>query len=359
VTTEVLDRAEAAEVKVANKISNEEATLPYEEGFVCVYTGVKGSGKDGCLARDAMRLMSCCNKEVYSNLPMGGKLPGWYDYDFENEEYIYHESPNYEVKPLPDNFFVTLGKGVPPRSVVCISELGKYFNNQDWQRLDSKMGIEMFGEIRKLNLYIFGNTQYFHHLNPRLAEQVDLLVRVKDLSKESWGKEHYLGKGEEILLDLYDLCGDFSDNGKCARSEFQPNVINGKSYKSEVLFLKAYWEFYDSHKLVGLQHRFQQYYIEKQKIKVNPVTGETINLAEAQNTLRKFLIGAVNDAVESGMEEIRVMDIQSMCYADGFDVSPAQVGIALKNLGLATKYFRNREGKAGTWCYLKRIKTNE
>ncbi len=330
-TTEVHDRAEATAIEVANRVSNKEATLPYEEGFICVYTGVKGSGKDGCLARDAMRSMACCGKEVYSNLPMGGRLPGWY-----NEDGEYQEGQYYEVKPLPAQFFVTMGKGVPPRSVVCISELGKYFNNQDWQRLDSKLGIEMFSEIRKLNLYIFGNTQFFHHLNPRLAEQVDILVRVKDLSKEPWGKEHGLGKGEEILLDYYDLCGDFSDNGTCARSEFQPNVISGKSYKSEVVYLKAYWQFYDSHKLVGLQHRFQQYYIEKQKIKVNPITAETVNLAEAQNTLRKFLIKTVNDAVESGMEEIRVTDIQAMCYADGFDVSPAQVGIALKNLGLAT-----------------------
>lgn len=340
-TIEVLDRAETAEANVAINKSNVEADLPYEEGWVCVYTGVKGSGKDGCLAREAIRAMSEYGKEVYSNLPIGGY--NWGDY--------------FEVKPLPGDFFVSFGKGVPPRSVVCISELGKYFNNQDWQRLESKMGVDMFGQIRKLNLYIYGNTQFFHHLNPRLAEQVDLLVRVKDLSKDPWGKEHGLGKGAEILLDYYDLCGDFSDNGKCARSEFQPNVINGKSYKSEVLYLKAFWEYYDSHKLVALETRFQQYYIQKEKIRVNPVTGESINITEQQNAFRNFLIKVVNDAVSEGVEELKIKDIHSMCYADGFDVTTAKVGIELKKLGLVTKYFRNhRDGEPGTWCFLERIK---
>lgn len=314
-------------------------TLPYEEGLIVVFTGVKGSGKTANLAAVAMVAMAEWQKPVYSNLPIGGYLMGKY----------------YEVSPLPDNFFVTYGRGVEPRAVIIVTELGEYFNNQDWQQLQSKMGVSMFAQIRKLNLHIFGDTQFFHHLNPRLAEQVDVLVRCQDLSKTPWGREHKVGKGVEALLEYFDLSGDVSPNGKSARSEFQPNVISGKSYKSEVAYIKAYWEYYDSHKLVALEQRFKKFYIEKEKVKVPELISEAANTAESTKSLRNFLTEVFNEAAKSGVAELKAQDVFQMVYADGFNVGQKELGMTVHALGIKSQYRSHCAAGQGTYYTVKEI----
>ena len=324
--------------------SNVEANLlPYEECVITVLTGVKGSTKTTNLARIGMMAMSCWRRPTYSNIPIGGYIMGQY----------------YEVEPLPDNFFVTYGRGIEPHSVIIATELGEYFNNQDWQSLQSKMGVSMFSQIRKLNLIIFGDTQFFHHLNPRLTEQVDCLIRCKDLYKTPWGKESHLRKGEEAILDYYDLTGDLSPDGKTARSEFQPNVISGKSYKSEVVYTKAYWEYFNSHKLVALENRFKKFYIEKEKVRVDPISGEAINETTAQQQVVGFLKKIFNDAAASDVEILKASDIYSMLYADGFNISQGRMGIAIKNLGVKGKYYSHHPQGNGVYYQVRDFKNRE
>jgi len=337
-TTQV-DMEAPVEEQVQYDNQVEATLLPYEEGVVAIYTGVKGSGKTNNLSRIAMFFLSCSNKKVYANFAIGGKIMGRY----------------YEVLPLPDNFFVTYGRGVESRSVVIVTELGEYFNNQDWQRLQSKMGVSMFAQIRKLNITIAGDTQFFHHLNPRLAEQVDVLVRCKDLYKDPWGKDHKIGKGEESVLEYYDLSGDIAPDGKSARSEFNFQIISGKPYKREVVYTKAYWEYHDSHKLVALDQRFKKFYIEKEKIKVSPLEMSAVDHPSNTRRLRDFLSEIFNSAAQSGITEMVGRNIKDMLYADGFDVGDKEFGLALHNLGIRGIYRKSGEEGPGTYYKVKEI----
>ena len=120
----------------------------------------------------------------------------------------------YEVQPLPNDFFVTYGRTIPRGSIIIVDELKEFFNRQEWFTTESKLGVSLFGQFRKLDFWLFGAMQFFHNLNTSVAQQVDVLIRCQDLHKTGWGHDLNVGKGVETYLNWFDLSGEASPDGK-------------------------------------------------------------------------------------------------------------------------------------------------
>lgn len=293
----------------------EKENVPYEEGTITVFTGLRGSGKTCKLASVGMQSLSDWRRRTYSNFPIGGYIMGKY----------------YESEPLPNDVFVTYAKDIPPGSVLVVDELQEFFDRQDWYTVQSKMGTSMFAQIRKLNIIIFGSTQFFSHLNGRIAEQVDYMLQFKDLYFSEWGLKYHIPKGNVAQQNWYNLCGGPPD-GKSARNEFHPHLITGKAYRKTTFFAKAYWEYFNSHLLTALNQRFQTFYMEKQKIKVGDNGGR--QPTEAQIALRSYVVSAFNKLYSERMKKIKAGDLLDMARAKGFDTDFRQLGGLLYNLGI-------------------------
>ena len=300
--------------------------VPYEEGYIIVYTGVRGSTKTCQLARIAMWSLAVLHRPTYSNFPIGGKINGRY----------------YEAEPLPDNVFVTYAKDIPPRSVLIVDELQEFFDRQDWASVQSKFGQSLFAQIRKLNISIVGALQFFHYLNARIAIQVDLLAKCSDLEFTPWGRDHGVGKGVEAKVEYFDLSGCFSPERKSARNQAHPHMISGEPYKTEAVYTKAFWEYFDSHKLTSLEQRFKKFYIEKTVQKVGSNVGQGVG---ANSELRDYLADVFYQAAQDGVEELKSSQVMDMVQRDGFESNYTEIGDLLRRMGIAKRHKRTATGQ--------------
>lgn len=300
--------------------------VPYEDGYIIVYTGVRGSTKTCQLARIAMWSLAVLGRPTYSNFPIGGRIMGKY----------------YETQPLPDNVFVTYAEDIEPRSVLIVDELQEFFDRQDWASVQSKFGQSLFAQIRKLNISIVGALQFFHYLNSRIAIQVDLLAKCKDLEFTPWGRDHNLGKGEEAEVEYFDLAGCFSPERKSARNPGHPHMISGEPYKIEAVYTKAFWEYFDSHKLTSLDQRFKRFYIEKtvQKVGVGVGQGGVTN-----SELRDYLADVFYQAAQDGVKELKSSQVMDMVQRDGFESNYTEIGELLRRMGIAKHHKRTAKGQ--------------
>lgn len=305
---------------------------PYEEGLITIFTGMRGASKSCQLSRVAMMARSCWHRPVYSDMPIGGYICGKY----------------YEVEPLPNEYFVTYGRKIPRGSVIICDEIGEFFNRQEWYTAESKIGTSMFGQIRKLDHWIFGALQFFHHLNSRVSEQVDVLIRCKDLAKSPWGRDHHVKRGTEALLEWFDLSGWVSPNGKSARNPSQPQLITGLPYKREVIYTKAYHEYFNTKLLVALERKFQTFKIEKTIHKINP-------MAEQKAELSNWLGNLINDAYLKGKELVKAGDVYAAAHANGFSVSHMEIKNKLNALGIMGQHFAAHPEGAGIYYLVKEV----
>jgi hypothetical protein len=322
---------------ISNLESNLERGLPlsfpdYEEGLITIFTGMRGASKSCQLSRIAMMAMSCWRRPVFSDTPIGG----------------YVMDKRYEVEPLPNEYFVTYGRNIPRGSVIIADEIGEFFNRQEWFTVESRLGTSMFGQIRKLDHWIFGALQFFHHLNTGVAEQVDVLVRCKDLAKTPWGRERHLRRGTESLLEYFDLSGWVSPNGKSARNPMHPQLITGLPYKKEVVYVRAYHKFFDTRLLVGLERKFQTFKIKKEVHKINP-------RGEAKGELTGWLANTINEAKAKGSELIKAGDIYASAHANGFAVSHMEIKNKLNALGITGRHFSAHPEGAGIYYEVKEV----
>jgi len=307
---------------------------PYEAGFIAVFEGVRGSGKTCQLARCGMYYLAAEKRRVFSNFPIGGYVLGKY----------------YETDPVPEQLFVTFGREIPPGSILIIDELQEYFDRQDWSSLQARMGGSMFAQIRKLNITIVGAIQFFHYLNSRIAVQVDCLVRCEDLSLSPWGYDHKVGKGVESVCRYFDLCGIFAGTGKTARDPLHPHWITGEPYKTQVVYNKAFWEYFDSHKLTALGERFKRYYIQKQSIRVTQqMDGSLVDHARA---LRDCLVEVFNEEAGAGTQEIKASVLMEKVKGKGFNESFTAIGEALHRMGV-DKVLRQYKTSKGYYYQVK------
>lgn len=300
--------------------------VPYEEGFIIVYTGVRGSTKTCQLARIAMWSLAVLKRPTFSNFPIGGKIMGKY----------------YETQPLPDDVFVTYAQDIPPRSILIVDELQEFFDRQDWASVQSKFGQSLFAQIRKLNISIVGALQFFHYLNARIAIQVDLLAKCKDLESTPWGRDHNVGKGVEASVEYFDLAGCFSPERKSARNPGHPHMISGEPYKIEAVYTKAFWEYFDSHKLTSLDQRFRRFYIEKS---VQRVSGGDGQRASGNSELRNYLSDVFFQAAQAGTKELKASQVMDMVQRDGFETSYTEIGELLRRMGIAKHHKRTATGQ--------------
>jgi hypothetical protein len=216
------------------------------------------------------------------------------------------------------------------------------------------MGTSLFAQIRKLNIIIYGSTQFFSHLNGRIAEQVDYLLKFQDLHFSNWGRKYHIGKGIVAEQKWYDLSGQ---QGKSARNEFHPHLISGEPYRKTSFYMYAYREYFDSHKLTALNQRFQSFYLEKQKIKVpgdNGNGGNSKSTGQENPELKNYLISTFKKLRDSGTEYIKAGALFGIVRNDGFDIDLSQLGISLYKLGIEKEYKR-LEGERGIFYKVKEI----
>jgi len=313
---------------------------PWVEKLIVVFSGLAGSTKSCQLARMAMMALSCWDMDVYSDFPIGGKIMG----------------KKYEVEPLPDDVFINYGNSLKPglkkKGVMIVAdELQEFFDRQNWQAVSSKMGTSMFMQIRKLQLTVVGAIQFFHYLNPRINDQVDILIRCEDLFFTPWGKAQGVIKGTVARLEYYDLSGAIT--GKTARSPVHYHLITGDPYKREIVYSKAFWEYFDTHRLTALEQRFRTYRIKKEQREVDQPTQvlERSGKRRQQAELAGFLASIFNDYSDSGIEQVHAADVKKALHADGFTVNDSVLGNAINALGIQ----RERDGEHKVVYNVKRI----
>lgn len=312
----------------------------YEEGFITIYTGLRGSGKSCLLTKVALEAMSCWKRPTYSDFPIAGYVMGEY----------------YEVQPLPNDFFVTYGRTIPRGSIIIVDELKEFFNRQEWFTTESKLGVSLFGQFRKLDFWLFGAMQFFHNLNTSVAQQVDVLIRCQDLHKTGWGHDLNVGKGVETYLNWYDLSGEASPDGKSARADYNPHMITGPAYRNSVVYIKAYREYFDTTRLTALERRFQKFKIQKTEIEVSGDNTRSMTRAQTRHQLKLFLTELVSSFPQedllidkNGNGMIKHGKIGSMVEANGFSVSDKDITACLGGIGLKQTYLRRGPGGEGQY----------
>jgi len=299
--------------------------VPYGEGkeyylplvnFI-VFVGMKGATKTTNLVRWGIRAQGLWNRPVYSDFPWAGDLFG----------------VHYEPEPFPDDAFVTYFKGIKPYAVIFTDEIQEFFDRQKWQSVESQQGTSAAMQIRKLGVTIIGATQFFHYLNPRINDQVDLLIRCKDMRFTDWGWQQRIKRGREALLEYYDLCGAF-DRGKSARDPRNPHWITGKPFIEELVFTEPYWRFFNTRALTAIEHRFRRYIIKKEERHI--MAGDALSHLAGKDT--KELATAISAIFEEhrklGDKELKAESALSMLKNDGFtNLTENTFGKVVKRLG--------------------------
>lgn len=276
-----------------------------------VLTGLKGATKTCNLVRLGLKSMIQWKRPTFSDFPFAGEILGQY----------------FEVQPMPDDIFVTYGRGLPQFPVVITDELQEFFDRQNWASVESKLGVSAFQQVRKLGLTVIGATQFFHYLNPRLNDQVDILIRCNDMRFTPWGIGEDIKRGREALLEYYDLSG--SVRGKTARNPSNPHWISGEPFHEELVFTEPYWRFFDTRRLTAIEHRFRRYAIEKEVVRVDPLG----NRGTAQQDLNPAIDSIFGGLREKGKEHIKALELWNMLKADGFDISMKGLGEFMRDTG--------------------------
>lgn len=278
-------------------------------------TGLKGASKTTNLARFGMMALALWHRPVFSDFPLGGKLLG----------------VDYEADPLPDDALVNYCQGLPDFPVIVLDEAQEFLDRQEWYSTKSKQGISMAQQVRKLGVLIIGATQFFHYLNGRLNDQVDILIRCQDLFYTPWGKAEGIARGREAVLEYYDLSGAIT--GVTARNTQNTHYISGEPYYEELVFTEPYHRFFDTRRLTAIEQRFKKYQIEKEIVKVRRNGGRQ-EMPEGDE------LGDAIDAVFGHLGfgvEIDGVELRKMLYTDGFTIGGSALGQKLADMGIRRK----------------------
>ena len=291
-----------------------------------VLVGLKGSTKTCNLARFMLMAMGVWKRPVFSDFPMAGDILG----------------VHYESQPFPDDAFVTYCQGIPRNSFIFVDEFQEFFDRQNWVAVESKLGVSVFQQIRKLGLTVVGATQFLHYLNPRINDQMDILIRCKDMRMTPWGINEGLERGKEALLEYYDLCGAIT--GTSARNPRNPHWVTGDPYYEELVFTKPYWRFFDTTKMTAIEHRFRRYVMNKEKREI-PQPNKPDTQTGQSNELRAAILKIMTGLKEAGAEEVKSGDLFKMVNNDGFNTNVRAMGELVRNMGYKVKAHR------GTFYY--------
>ena len=297
---------------ILNGISPKGLVLPFIN-FILL-TGPKGGGKTSLLVRFAIVAHFLWRVPVFADFPIAGLVGGRY----------------FEVQPLPTDVFINYARGIPPGSVLIVDELQEFFDRQNWQAVAQKFGTSMAQQIRHLQLVVVGAMQYINYLNPRINDQIDLMIKCQDLRFTEWGIGSGIWRGKESFLQWFDLCGGIDINGS-ARNPFNPHIISGPHYKQTHFYMKAYREYFDTTRLTAIEQRFRQYQIRKEKIPVDPIGGRVNG---ADETIVDLIRMCLDDAANRGKERVSASDILGQLKARGRQMSAVQLGQAISGMSV-------------------------
>lgn len=294
-------------------ISPQGLVLPFIN-FILL-TGPKGGGKTSLLVRFAITAHFLWRVPVFADFPIAGMVGGKY----------------FEVQPLPGDVFINYGRDIPPGSVLIVDELQEFFDRQNWQQVAQKFGTSMAQQIRHLRIVVVGAMQYINYLNPRINDQIDLMIKCQDLRFTEWGITGGIGRGKESILHYFDLCGGIDINGS-ARNPFNPHIISGPPYRQSLLYIKAYREYFDTTRLTAIENRFRQYQIKKEKIQVSP-TGE-MDSGSVDETTVDLIRMCLDDAANDGKDRVNASDILGRLKARGKQMTAAQLGSTISQMAV-------------------------
>lgn len=323
VATNVDDDGDAAPYPLSKEVTFfEERTKSYLPVInLVVLVGLKGSTKTCNLVRLMLHAMAKWHRPVFSDFPMSGDQLGHH----------------FESQPFPDDAFVTYCKNIPPNACVFVDEFQEFFDRQNWMSVESKLGTSVFQQIRKLGLTIFGATQFFNYINPRINDQVDILVRCQDMKYTPWGINEQIERGKEAYLEWYDLCGAIK--GVSARNPRNPHWVTGEPYYEELVFTKPYWKFFDTRRMTAIENRFRRYIVKKETRAVPGVgqVGVNQNIQPEENKVRDAILDIVAVLKQKGDKEVKSGDLFNMLKNNGFNVNRQQMGYMMRNMGFEVK----------------------
>jgi hypothetical protein len=292
--------------KAQREISPKGLVLPFIN-FILL-TGPKGGGKTSLLVRFAIVAHFIWRVPVFADFPIAGIVGGKY----------------FEVQPLPMDVFLNYGHGIPPGSVLIVDEFQEFFDRQGWQAVAQKFGTSMAQQIRHLRLVVVGAMQYLNYLNPRLNDQIDLMIKCQDLRFTEWGVSGGIGRGKESILHYYDMCGGIDVAGS-ARNPYNPHMVTGDPYRQALLYIKAYREYFDTTRLTGIEQRFRQYQIKKEKIMV-PQYGAGGNGNEPDEPTVDLIRMCLDDAANEGKERVSASEILGRLRKRGKRMIASELG---------------------------------
>ncbi len=294
---------------------------------VIVFTGLKGATKTCNLVRWGVRALGVWKRPVLSDFPFSYK---WRD-PITGEEHVF------EPEPLPDDAFVNWLKDIPPYAILLYDEVQEAFDRQAWMTVESRFGMSAFAQIRKKRVTIIGATQFFHYLNPRLNDQVDILVRFQDMRMTPWGISENIERGKEALSEYYDLSGAIT--GHSARHPTNSRWISGEPYYEELVFTEPFWSAFDTLAVTNIQHRFTSYQVKKEK-RVIPQPGDN-SRQQASEELRDALTNIFENARAQGQTRVKAGDVFKMLRADGFQGANSVIGDTVAAMGVKKKEERD------------------
>ena len=300
--------------KAQREISPKGLVLPFIN-FILL-TGPKGGGKTSLLVRFAIVAHFIWRVPVFADFPIAGIVGGKY----------------FEVQPLPMDVFLNYGHGIPPGSVLIVDEFQEFFDRQGWQAVAQKFGTSMAQQIRHLRLVVVGAMQYLNYLNPRLNDQIDLMVKCEDLRFTEWGVSGGIGRGKESSLFWYDMCGGIDATGS-ARNPYNPHMVTGEPYKKTHLYIKAYREYFDTTRLTGIEQRFRQYQIKKEKIMVSQMGVRDNGDAPDEPTVDLIRM-CLDDAANEGKERVSTSELISKLNKRGKSMTAAGLGSIISRMAV-------------------------
>lgn len=286
-----------------------------------------------------MRAQGVWKRPVYSDFP--------YSFRWKNpqtgEEHIF------EPEPLLDDVFVTYLKDIPPYSILIYDEMQEAFDRQGWMSVESKVGMSVYAQIRKKRVTVVGATQFFHYLNPRLNDQVDILIRCQDMRFTPWGIAKGIKRGREALLKSYDLSGAIT--GRSARHPSNSHWVSGEPYDEELVFTEPYWHSFDTLCITNIQHRFISYQIKKEKREILSDTYTGHSRSQSSKELQVAITTIFNEAVARGEKQLKSGEVLQMLKTDGFRIGFEVMGNQIRDMGIQ----KNPQTRGGVYYIVKEL----
>jgi hypothetical protein len=289
--------------------------------YVIAYVGSRGSGKSLALSWSALMAM-IGGMECHSNIPI---LAGGDDY---NEGIL-------EATPLNTLELFSFSERMK-NAYLVIDEFQMFAASKDTMTNKSRLFGWLGQQIRKRGLTIGYSVQDIKWIDGNWQYQTDIIVQCRDLYHTPWGREHGLGRGEEIHLAYWDK------SGKKTGMQYQ---ATGRPFYECNLYSKPVWDWYDSFAHIGMDEAFRRFEIARQTYVVGqtkPDGGEEYSLPADMDFSSiqpqvdgQAIVGAIVQKLrQDGVEKIDATDFRRLAREGGCADSPIRLGQHMASQGV-------------------------